>query len=256
MGTRILLDKVLAPALRSAGISADSIFRLGGEPEATSVVTVVDLEVDGTVGRFHLKRYRYPSWAQSKGLLGRGTVYGMAPEMQEFKNLEFLREKGVGAVRPIAAASITDGVRLVAHALLTEHVPDSIDLEKRLATPGDPVRDDPATRRRVAQLVGRLIYKMHVEGFAHRDLFARNVLVRVDEEGPAVWVCDCRRGGPPSLRWKPIDDLATLDLDLKGRVSRTDRMRILRSYAGPQGRLSHFAADIIKRRARFEAKKR
>jgi tRNA A-37 threonylcarbamoyl transferase component Bud32 len=202
-----------------------------------------------------VKRYRYPTWAQSRGLLGRGTLYGVAPEVQEFKNLEFLREKGVSAVRPVAAASITQGMRLVAHMLMTEDVPGAIDLQKRLDTPGDPVRDDRETRWRVEQLVGRLVYKMHVEGFSHRDLFPRNVLVRVDEDGPAVFVCDCRRGGPPSMRWKSIDDLATLDLDLKGRVSRTDRMRILRSYAGPDGRLAHFAADIVKRRRkRFEAK--
>src|SRR5205823_1091899 len=84
VGVRLLLDKMLAPALAAAGIaSAPAIFRLGGDPEATSLVTTVDVPVDGTVGRFHLKRYRYPSWAKAKGLLGRGTGWGTAPEIQE-----------------------------------------------------------------------------------------------------------------------------------------------------------------------------
>ena len=129
MGTRLLLDKTLAPALAAAGVrSAEAILSLGGDPDATSLVTIVELPVEGTSGRFHLKRYRYPSWAKSKGLLGRGTLYGMAPELREFKNLEFLREKGIPAVRPIAATSVTEGFRLVAHALLTEHVDGAIDL--------------------------------------------------------------------------------------------------------------------------------
>ncbi len=209
MGIRLLLDKALAPALASAGLSsADALFRLGGPADATSLVTVVDLPVDGTVGRFHLKRYRYGGWATAKGLVGRGTLWGTAPEVAEFKGLEFLREHGVPAVRPVAAASRTEQGRLVAHALLTEHVPDAIDLARRLATPGDPVRDDLETRRRVAQLIGRHAHRMHSEGFVHRDLFPRNVLVHADPHGGSVWFLDCWKGGERLQLRGPAYDLA------------------------------------------------
>ncbi|HVG94818.1 MAG TPA: lipopolysaccharide kinase InaA family protein [Planctomycetota bacterium] len=252
MGVRLLLDRALAPALSAAGInSADAVARIGGDPDATSLVTVVDLPVEGTVGRFHLKRYRYPDWKKSRGLLGRGTLFGTAPEIREFRNLAFLREKGIPAVRPIAAAAATGGGRLLWHALLTEHVPDAIDLERRLAIPGDPVRDDRLVRRRVAELLGRNIHRMHSEAFVHRDLFTRNVLVRVDEDGPTVWFCDCRRGGPPSFRAKPLHDFATLDLGLVKPWPRTDRVRVLRAYAGPEGSLASWARDIAKRRDRL-----
>lgn len=251
MGIRFHLDKALAPALAAAGLaSAAALFRLGGAADATSVVTELELPVDGTVGRFHLKRYRYAGWGRAQGLLGRGTLWGTAPEVKEFKNLAFLREHGVPAVRPVAAASATEGGRLVAHALLTEHVPDATDLARRLETPGDPVRDDVEVRRRVAELLGRHVHRMHSEGFAHRDLFARNVLVRVDADGPALWFCDCRRGGPPSFRWKYDDDLAALDLDLRDRWPRTDRLRVLRAYAGGGG-LSAWARRIVERRGRL-----
>lgn len=254
MGTRLLLDKNLAPALAAAGLnSAAGILRLGGDPAATSVVTKVDLPVEGTVGTFHLKRYRYAGWATAKGLLGRGTFYGTAPEVLEFKNLAFLREKGIPAVRPIAAVSVVEKGLLRAHALLTEHVPDAPDLARRLATPGDPVLADQRLRKRVCELIGRIVHRMHTEAFAHRDLFARNVLVRIDEDGqPALFLCDCRRGGPPSLRWKFQDDLAALDSDLKGRLSRTDRLRILRTYAGP-GDLKGWVKDLAARRERILA---
>jgi tRNA A-37 threonylcarbamoyl transferase component Bud32 len=251
VGVRLLLDKALAPALAAAGLnSAAALFRLGGDAEAQSVVTTVELPVEGTSGRFHLKRYRYPGWGTSKGLLGRGTLFGTAPEVREFRNLAFLREKGVPAVRPVAAASETRSLRLVAHVLLTEHVTDGVDLARRLAQPGDPVREDPAVRRRVAELLGRNVHRMHLEGFVHRDLFARNVVVRVEEDTPFLWLCDCRRGGPPSMRRKTVDDLATLDLDLQGRMSRTDRLRALRGYTGT-GAIGKFVAKIAARRERL-----
>jgi hypothetical protein len=249
VGSRLLLDKLLAPALAAAGItSAAALLRVGPDPAATSVVATVDLAVDGTVGRFHLKRYRYAGWKTAKGLLGRGTLWGTAPEVLEFKNLAFLREKQVPAVRPVAAAAETRRGLLAAHALLTEYVPGAIDLERRLATPGDPVRDDPRVRRRTAELLGRHLHRMHQEGFVHRDLFARNVLVVVDEGDPSVVFCDCRRGGPPTMRAKALDDLAALDLGLADRWPRTDRLRALRAYAGKDADLSAWVASIVARR--------
>jgi tRNA A-37 threonylcarbamoyl transferase component Bud32 len=231
MGVRVLLDPRLAPALNAAGLaSAPNLFRLGGDPDERRCVTAVDLPVQGTVGRFHVKRYRYDGWGASKGLLGRGTLWGTAPEVAEFKALQGLREHGISAVRPVAAASEARGGRLVAHALVTEHVPGAVDLAKRLATPGDPVREDRAVRRRTAELLGRLLHRMHAEGFVHRDCFARNVLVRVDEDDVRLWLCDCRRGGPPSWRSGTWHDVAALDGDLRGRMPRTDRLRALAAY--------------------------
>jgi hypothetical protein len=257
VGTRLLLDKLLAPALAAAGItSAAALWRVGPDPAATSVVAVVDLDVDGTVGRFHLKRYRYAGWATAKGLLGRGTLWGKAPQVREFENLVFLREKQVPAVRPVAAAAETRRGLLVAPALLTEPVPGAIDLEARLATPGDPVRDDPRVRRRTAELLGRHLHRMHQEGFVHRDLFARNVLVVVDEGEPSVLLCDCRRGGPPSMRAKSMDDLAALDLGLAGRWPRSTRLRALRAYAGDDADLRAWGRAIEARRERLAAQER
>jgi hypothetical protein len=253
MGVRVLLDPRLAPALNSAGFaSASTLFRLGGDPDAPRCVTTVDIPIEGTVGRFHVKRYRYDGWGRSKGLLGRGTLWGKAPEVAEFRALQWLREHGISAVRPVAAASETRRGRLVAHALMTEHVPGTIDLAKRLAAPGDPVRDVPSVRRRFAELVGRLVHRMHAEGFVHRDLFARNVLVRVDEDDVRLWLCDCRRGGPPSWRTGPWHDLASLDGDLKERLPRTDRLRALGAYLDEEADPSAAVKKIASLRAKIE----
>lgn len=236
MTDRVLLAPDLAPALSAAGLaSAEVLLALGDAPaNASHVLAVLDLDVPGTVGRFHLKRYHYPSWSRSKGLLGRGTLWGRAPQVNEFKALGRLREIGIPAVRPVAAASRTRAGRLVAHALLTEHEPDAPDLATRLRTPGDPVREDRTLRRRTLDAVASHLAGMHAEDFVHGSLNARNILVRLDEDDPHVIFLDCRRGGRPSLRRSPLTDLATLDGDLVGMVPASDRLRALAAWL-PEG---------------------
>jgi tRNA A-37 threonylcarbamoyl transferase component Bud32 len=252
VGYRILLDPALAPALSAAGLaSAPAVLALGGDPGARRIVGPIELPVAGTSGRFRLKLYRYRGWRESKGLLGRGTLWGSAPEVAEFRALAALREKGIPAARPVVAASWTRRGRLVAHVLLTEEVPGTIDLARRLATPGDPVRDDPDTRRAVIRLAGRLLHRMHSEGIVHRDAFARNILVRVGEDEPRIWFVDCRRAGPPSWRSGTWDDLATLDSDLAGRVPRTDRLRALLAYLETGEDRRDAVSRIARRRARL-----
>ena len=59
------LDPALASALKEIGIDGpDALFALGGPLEPGSVVTEIRLDLPGTVGRFHLKRYHYASWGK------------------------------------------------------------------------------------------------------------------------------------------------------------------------------------------------
>ncbi|MHC5011753.1 MAG: lipopolysaccharide kinase InaA family protein [Planctomycetota bacterium] len=255
MRARILLDPALAPALAAAGLtSPDGLFRLGGDALPPNVVTVLELPLEGTSGRFHLKRYHYPDWTRSRGLLGRGTLWGRAPEIREFKTLAAFRENGVPAVRPVAAASLSRRGRLVAHALLTEHVPDAADLQARLSSPDDALRRDASLRRRVLALVGRHLGVLHGADLAHRDCHARNILVRVEEDDPRIWFLDCRRGGTVSWRRGPLFDLATLDADLASLVSATDRLRVLRAWQAEGGDLRR-VYPRVRRKARALARK-
>jgi len=253
MGDRLLLDTALAPALHAAGLSsAAALLALGGDPDAPHVVRIVDLPVDGTLGRFHLKRYAYAGWGRSKGLLGRGTLWGSAPGVNEFRMLAAMRENHVPAVRPVAAASRTRGGRLVAHAVLTEHVAGAVDLQRRWLDPADPLRSDRRARRRVAELIGRNLQRMHSFGNVHRDFYARNVLVRLDEDGPRIWFLDCRRAGPPSWRSGAWTDLATLDADWQGRLPRTDRLATLKSYLGAEDDVAEAVARIARLRRKVK----
>ncbi|MFM8979003.1 MAG: lipopolysaccharide kinase InaA family protein [Planctomycetia bacterium] len=251
MGDRLLIDPALAPALHAAGVgTAAQLLALGGDGEAAHVVRMVDLPVAGTVGRFHLKRYAYPTWARSRGLLGRGTLLGSAPCLNEFRRLAEMREHQVPAVRPVVAAARTRGGRLVAHALLTEHVPGTRDLQQRLQDPGDPLCRDRRLRRQVAVMLGSVLHRMHAAALVHRDLYPRNILLRVDPEGlhePRLWLCDCRRAGAPSWRRGTWHDLATLDADWRGRMPRGDRLATLRAYLADDADLG----EAVRRVARL-----
>lgn len=253
MGDRLLYDVALAPQLHAAGlIGVDALLALGGAASEPSVVRTLDLPVEGTVGRFHLKRYTYDGWGRSRRLLGRGTLWGAPPCVNEYRVLAWMRENQVPAVRPVAAASRVRRGRLVAHALLTEHVPDALDLQRRLSDPADPLVTDRRLRRRTAELIGRCLQRMHSFGYVHRDVFARNVLVRIEEQGPKIWFLDCRRGGPPSWRSGGWHDLAMLDADWRGRLPRTDRLATLAAYLQEGEDPSAAVERIARLRAKVE----
>ena len=253
MGDTVLLDPALAEALAAAGLdTVDGLLALGGDALPASVVAPVTAPVAGTAGRFHLKRYVYETWGRSWGLLGRGTGWGEAPELREFRVLAGLREHGIPAARPVIAAARRRGPRLAFQALLTEHVPAAIDLSTRLGRDGDPVRREPEIRRRVLASIAEHLARMHAAGLVHAHVHARNVLVGLPGvEGPSagdigVVFLDCRRGGAPARGRQPLLDLATLDGDLAGRVPATDRLRALIAYL-PEGQSRRGAVQRITR---------
>lgn len=242
------VDPALAEGLARVGVAnARDLLVLGDAPDAHRVARFVSLDVPGTTGRFYLKRYTYRGWRTARGLIGRGTLWGTPPEINEFHALRWLRAHGVPAVRPVAAAARRTGGRLAAHALLTEAVPGVVDLDRRLHTPGDALRASRTARRDVAAAIGETLARMHALGFVHRDCHARNILVSMETETPRIWLCDCRRGGVGGRRRGPAYDLACLDRDLRGVMTRGERRRALAAYLGPRGD----AKETVRRIARI-----
>lgn len=213
---RFLVDPDLVGALAGAGVAgADDLLALGAAPPGRSLKTRVPLALPGTSGLFHLKRYHYAGWRESRHLLGHGTLFGTPPELREFRALAWLRAHGIPAVRPVAAAALTRRGRLVAHALLTEHVPDAPDLAAHLADPAARLRRDAPARQGALAALGRSLRAMHLLGFAHRDCHLRNVLLRLGPDDRAeVWWLDCRRGGVGGWRRGPEADAALLRREL------------------------------------------
>lgn len=253
MNETLRVDAELGPALASAGIaSAGDLLGLGLAPDQTSAGHVVRLEVAGTSGRFYFKGYRYPTARKRRGLLGRGTLFGQAPELREFEALRWLRDHGVPAVRPIAAAATTKGGQLTAQALLTEWIPNAPDLAHRMARPDDPVCASPSVRVRIAAALGTALARMHLHAFVHADCHARNVLVRIRNDEPRIWFLDCRRGGVRrALRARrgALHDLACLRVDLRpaeGAVfTGPEWSQLLMSYLGAAGGVAGLDEQIL-----------
>ena len=227
---------------------ADTLMSLGDPAEPRRFVGFVTLDVRGTPTRFHLKRYRYATWRESLGLLGRGTFWGTPPELAEFEALRTLARHDIPAVRPAAACAITRHGRLVAHALLTHAAPEAArTLEARLRDPADAVLAAPAARRAFFRRLGALLARMHAIPVIHRDLRARNILV--EDAAPWIRLLDCRKGGPGGAEDR-ARDLASLDRDLQGRVPRGDRRAALGAYLGAQDAQ---AKALVARIARLRA---
>ncbi len=102
---------------------------------------------------------------------------------------------------PLAALEKRRGPLLMDSLLITEAVADGVHLHRFLTRQLAPSQaDDPtstARRRRLARdvlwLLGRLVRRLHAEGFAHRDLKASNLLVRWPGEaavGPDIIMID------------------------------------------------------------------
>jgi tRNA A-37 threonylcarbamoyl transferase component Bud32 len=244
-----LFDPEREAELHSAGLSrAEDLFRLGGEPTLHRFGGVIRLETAQGTRSVYLKRYHYPNWARSKGLIGRGTLWGRAPEINEFHALAWLRRNGVPAARPLAAASRTSGGRLVSHALLTEMVPDAADLDTCLRSPASPVQLDGHQLRGVLKRVLEGLARMHALGFVHRDCHTRNIVVRLEQASPGIWFLDCRRGRVGGR--KPVAyDLATLDLDLQGLISRTERLRALSHYEESRSKRRRLVTQVARLQA-------
>lgn len=128
--------------------------------------------------------------------------------------------------------------------LITERLVDAQDVH--LYAWGLAQRSESERRRRVRQacdVLGRLIGRLHDQGFTHRDLKANNLMVRETPAGLEAFLIDldALRHGSRSTQKVCARDLTrtALSAEMHDWVSRTDRLRFLRSYLkqySPQSR--------------------
>ncbi len=195
-------------------------------------------------------------WAIKLALFGGGTLAaGLA----------------IAVVCAIASALLTAAGRsyLVGASLITTAIEPSQDLwafaRHRWTSPyaGDPVHRQQI--RRLGRQLAAQVAVLHARGFVHRDLKFRNLLVcwpKGQQPGPTnlrlAWI-DCPRGvrmtpGPWRTHWI-VNDLADLDRNAAPYVSRTQRLRFLKSYlracGGERGlrKLRPLARKVLARHA-------
>ncbi len=91
------------------------------------------------------------------------------------------------------------------------------------------------------QRLADLVRRLHAARIYYRDLHAGNILVRETDGGPELFFIDLHRAlqVPVLMQWMITDDLAVLCNSLS--LSRTDKIRFLRSYCTD---LREYPADL------------
>jgi hypothetical protein len=176
--------------------------------------------------------------------LRRALLARVLPREAEYRNLTWLAERRFRVPRPLAAASIWRGGLPLHQAVFLELLHDARPLHAEL--PSLP----PAERAELLDELAREVARLHALGFAHHDLYLRNVLVLDPREGDQrrLAFIDAWSGGPGRARRGPARDLACLMLEGANLLTADEQARWLERYLAEReahGRPAE-AAELVK----------
>jgi hypothetical protein len=153
---------------------------------------------------------------------------------RELRNLRYFNSLGLETPALIAYGHQTHLGVLQQAVLVTAEVADAADLEQ-IARSGDLYRNGiPAVRKILCELASATS-TMHADGFYHKDLKPRNILVRQTGNETELFFFDCPSGHHPPrllLRRGIVRDLAHLEEGLRGHVRRVDLLYMYKQYRG------------------------
>jgi tRNA A-37 threonylcarbamoyl transferase component Bud32 len=182
------------------------------------------------------KKYWATKASQLWSGMFRGTLFGSTKVRREFANLAQIRALGLQAPEPVAWAEIRRAGFVVRSFLITESVPEPVmplDRFIRDVLPALPPGERRCRRRELTERLADTIRHLHEQGFVHRDLYWRNIILGHGGELDAFYLIDAHasqyRSGGLSQQDR-IDDLATLDAPAPWFLNRTDRLYFLLRY--------------------------
>ncbi len=203
--------------------SLDHVFELNGpQMSAGMFCHVIKWRASGR--NYFVKRY-LPQGKHFRKAFGRNR-----PGI-ECRNLAYFARMGIPVPRIVAEGSQRRLGLLRRGAIVTEEVPGSMDLQTLIRTRRDLFRDRKWLAD-VMRLLASHVRRFHEDGFTHRDLKWRNILVTT-EEPPRVFLLDCPSGRHTWRLWLRhfvVKDLAHLDRSAKDCLSRTMRLRFYLWY--------------------------
>ncbi len=143
-----------------------------------------------------------------------------------------LRSSGFHAPAPLCLLQKKFGPFITDNILMTSDVQDAIKLKLKLKDYGlEKTASGLRKKRTLISEFGKLIGKMHQQGIVHGDTRLGNVLVQEVDDQFLFWFIDNENTKRfPRLSTKRV--VKNLDqMNIKARVSNTDRLRFMRSYA-------------------------
>ena len=235
----IRIDEAYRDALAATGLARvdDVLARSDGRIAAWSRTTDTVL-VPGSNGApgFYVKRNYYSSWRRRLRGSFRGTFFGMHRGHAEYRLLNEMRRLGLPAVRPVAHGTRRVGHFVAASFLITEEVPGAQNLTmfaRDVATGRKEISD--RRRARLVRVLAREVARVHMTGYAHGQLFWRNVLLRFGPgDEPEFYFLDMRprhagRHLGRAPRWW-VGELAQMSASALPFTTGAERLRFLSEY--------------------------
>lgn len=173
---------------------------------------------------FYVKRYQPRGKHSAK-------AFGTDRANVEYGNYAYFARMGIPTPRVVAHGSQYKLGLWRRGVIITEEVPHATDLQT-LAHARPSLFEDQQWLSHVMRLLAGHVRRLHEDGFAHRDLKWRNILVTA-EETPRLFFLDCPSGRRPSFlsfRHCIVRDLAHLDRSARQYLSRTMRLRFYLWY--------------------------
>jgi hypothetical protein len=196
--------------------------------------------VDGAPG-YYVKRHYFPRWKNRLRGTFRGTFFGMHRGHAEYLALTTMREVGIPAVRAVAYGGRRLGHFLTACFLITEEVPDAVNLTTfALQVRAGRRVLSVVQRRALLRALAEQLATMHAAGISHGNLFWRNILVRAAPDGqPEFFFLDAQ----PLRSWERLGsgrqwwqrELAQVAVSALTFTTRTEQLRFFRHYMNAEG---------------------
>jgi tRNA A-37 threonylcarbamoyl transferase component Bud32 len=252
---RCLVNNRYYVRVRSSGVcghavrdlQADDLAPLLADPDApfhasgstllkdsrSSTVVELDLPVNGVVRRVIWKRFRVTAWRDPWAALCRRSA-----ALRSWVFGHGLRERLLPTPRPLAVLHrYRNGLPYEGY-LLTEKVPDAVDLHRFVAELGTlPAGERRTVLRRLMEQAAILVRELHRRQLSHRDLKSANLLIQrhgTEIVNFRLWLIDLVGVARP--RWlterRRVQNLARLHASFHHHpaLTRTDKLRFLRSY--------------------------